>query len=124
MTFVKTEVYDGYDDCDIASMLNYCCRLRGNPLCLVKKTVYEFNWFVEIISDFNYDYEYRRANAMCDVMHQFTKEKAQALIEKKLIAERYAVVFDKADESELLIYFGRAFVDYCEKEYMNTESKK
>lgn len=95
--------YGMYDDDDMASMLEYCCHIRGNPEESIHKTITEFGWFVDLALWGGY-------------IGSVAKSKEERDEAFKIYHTYKGWV--KKDEPAA-IFWSRMFVDYCTKEYCN-----
>lgn len=97
---IKTD-YGEYDDDDLDSMLNYCCRIRGNPEDLMDRTIMEFGGFVEL--------------AIWGGTIGELSESREVRDEAFRIYHTYRGWV--RDDEPAVVFWGRMFVDYCTKEY-------
>ena len=102
---IKTD-YGEYDDCNSESMLNYCCKIRGNPLELIDRTIYEFNWFID-------------ATQYNPILRKDISEYSKR--ELLWIYNSYKLWTDDTEDS-CLVKWCRMFLDYCTEVYCNNRT--
>lgn len=95
--------YGSYDDNDVGSMLNYCCRIRGNPLDLIHRTLIEFGWFVD--------------TALWGGYYASTAKPSEERDEAYRIYHSYRGRINNSESP--VIQWARLFVEYCTEEYCN-----
>lgn len=101
MTLINTD-YGDYDDEDVESMLNYCCRIRGNPLELVDRTINEFSWFIDSATwgSIQYPKTLKQIGEVSEIHKYYSK-------------------WEDDSDSSSLVKWCRMFVHYCIEEYCN-----